>query len=467
MEKTYAFLPTIRKFHDSGAPMRCIVGPVGSGKTSAATWEICRFLPEHIASVHGLKHTKWVVVRNTYPELRDTTQRTMLDWFGSGDLRRQENTYTLRFNGLTVEILFRSCDRAADMAKFKSLEVTGYWIDESIEVAEDIKRMLKNRIGRFPQQSPVRFGIETTNPPDVEHPLYSQFGWMSPPPGPVPTGIPLEGHHGFWQPPRENEKNLRPGYYDSLVSDYRDAPEWIAMYIEGKPGMMVVGRQVYQNFRRDRHVGVEPLIWTGGTLYRGWDNTGLCPACVVVQVPTAGRIQVLREFWTDRDGIVDFTRNVSAECNIAWPGAKYVDYADPAGMAKFSRAGGGLTSNAELMSEAAGIEVIPAEQSFSARQQAVEQSLERYDGLLIDLSCTRLINGFIGGYHYPEIGKTGIYREDPEKNRFSHPHDALQYVVVSLTKSVMSKPTKTIIPEQGLPISALMGDAPVGQGWMS
>jgi hypothetical protein len=161
---------------------------------------------------------------------------------------------------------------------------------------------------------------------------------------------------------------------------------------------------------------------------------------VVAQVPTAGRIQVLREFWTDRDGIVDFTRNVTAECNIAWPGAQYVDYGDPAGMAKFSRAGGGLTSNAELMREEAGIEVIPAEQSFTARQQAVEQALERYDGLLVDPSCTRLINGFIGGYHYPEIGKTGIYREEPEKNRFSHPHDALQYDVVSLMKNKPERP---------------------------
>jgi hypothetical protein len=69
----------MRRFHKSGVPIRCLVGPVGSGKTSAATWEICRYLPEHIAKTHGLRHTKWVV-RNTYPELRDTMQRTLLDW---------------------------------------------------------------------------------------------------------------------------------------------------------------------------------------------------------------------------------------------------------------------------------------------------------------------------------------------------------------------------------------------------
>lgn len=97
----------------------------------------------------------------------------------------------------------------------------------------------------------------------------------------------------------------------------------------------------------------------GGPLYIAvWNNTGFCPACVVSQVPSAGQVQILREFYSDREGIVDFSRRVVEECNLLYPGAKYVDYGDPAGMAKFSRAGGGLTSNAELMREAAGVEVV-------------------------------------------------------------------------------------------------------------
>ena len=459
VKKNYLWLPTMRKFHNSGAAIRCLVGPVGSGKTSAATWELCVYLPDYLAERYKIKHTKWVVVRNTYRMLRDTTQRTLTDWFPSGNMLKQEYTYTIRRDGLTIEILFRSCDNAKDTDQFKSLDLTGYWIDESIEVPEAVKKMLKNRIGRYPQKSPVRFGIETTNPPDVEHPLYSQFAWETPPDGPV-TGIqPLVGHTGFWQPPRENAKNLKPGYYESLCNDYRDSPDWIAMYVDGKPGMVVIGRPVYQKFRRDRHVALEPLVWTGGTLYRGWDNTGLCPACVLGQVPTPRNLQVLREFWTDRDGIVDFSKSVVEECNLRWPGAKFVDYGDPAGAAKFSRVGGGLTSNAELMLEAAGIEVIPAEQSFTARQQSVQQLLEQYDGLLLDPSCTRLINGFIGGYHHSEIGQTGVYREEPEKNRFSHPHDGLQYLANSIFQSQPQKPVQVLMPEG-------MWFGEQGQSWM-
>jgi hypothetical protein len=437
--REYDPLPTLRAFHEDPAQIRCIVGPVGSGKTTAATWEVCYYLPQFLFDQYKITKTRWVIVRNTYTELIDTTQKTVFDWFGWGRYEVQRKTLTLKYpEGFEVEIMFRSCDRPDDVKKFKSLEITGYWIDESIEVGDDVKMMLKNRIGRFPRQSPVRFGIETTNPPDIESSTYRDFAWTTPPPGPVPEGTPKPQHVGFWQPPRENEPHLRPHYYDDLLNDYSDNPDWADMYVMGKPGVLVRGKLIYNNFRRDLHVAKKPLVYAGGDLYRGWDNSGNCPACVVAQAPTAGQIQVLREFVTDKMGIVDFTRNVVATCNMDFPNATYQDWGDPAGANKFSKKEGGFTSNAQLMREAAGVNVISSDQNVTARIQAVDQALGRIDGLLIDPSCTRLINGFLGGYCYPEIGNTGEYSDKPEKNRFSHPHDALQYLLLKLTTS----PTK-------------------------
>ncbi len=429
--KEYHALPTLRKFHESPAQIRCIVGPVGSGKTSAATWELCYYLPQFLFEEYGMRDTRWVVVRNTYPELRDTTMRTIFDWFSWGQHRKQENIYLLRYpEGYTAEILFRSCDNPDDVKKFKSLEITGYWIDESIEVADEIKRMLKNRIGRYPQKCPVRFGIETTNPPDVEHSTYTDFDWSATGhPGPVSDKKPLPNHAGFWQPESENNANLRPGYYDDLRNDYRDNQDWIATYIKGEPGIIIKGKLVYNNFRKDPHVAVEPIVWSGGTLYRGWDHTGNTPACVVVQIPTARQAQVLREFHTDKMGIEDFAKMVQTSCNIAFPSAKYADWGDPAGDNQFSKKGGGFTSNTKLVQEATGIRIKPSNQNWMARKESVERQLGAIDGLLIDPSCIRLINGFIGGYHYKEIGVSGTFQDKPDKNKFSHVHDALQYVM--------------------------------------
>lgn len=436
-QKVYRALPSLREFHTSNAVIRCIVGPVGSGKTTAAAWDMCYYVPNQLFRDHGIKRTRWCVVRNSYVELIDTTQATIFDWFPTGEHKVQRQVYLLHLpGGLEVEILFRSCDRPEDVRKFKSLELTGYWIDESIEVKEEIKRMLKNRIGRYPRLSPRKFGIETTNPPDVEHPTYSMFAWGSnPPPGPVPTGDPLPDHAGFWQPPHENIANLGPSYYDDLRAMYRDAPDWLAMYVEGKPGVTIKGKLVYHNFRRDVHVAKAPLQWKANeVLYRGWDNTGNSPAAVVLQQVQNGELQVLKEFTHDRMGIVDFTKWVVAECNTSYPGAEYVDYADPAGEAKYSRGDGGFTSSAELMREI-GVNVRSSDNNWEARREVVETQLKLRDGLLIDPGCTRLINGFLAGYCYPEIGNTSVYRDKPAKNRFSHVHDALQYVVLKLMRS--------------------------------
>lgn len=485
--KNYNPLPTLELFHQSSAQIRCIVGPVGSGKTSAAAMECCYYLPFYLFKKYGIKHTRGVVVRNTYSELMDTTMHTVFEWFPWGKNNENKKTFHMNYeNGIGIEVLYRSCDNPDDIKKFKSLEVTWYWIDESIEVADEIKRMLKNRIGRYPSQNdaiemykrnsgpipkewfidgretvPIsRYGIETTNPPDVEHPTYSEFRWVTPIPGPLPEKPPLENHVGFWQPPYENVVNLRPGYYDDLKNDYRDNQDWAEMYVLGHPGVIVRGKLVYANFRRDIHVAKEPLIWNGGVLFRGWDNSGNTPAALVTYVPTVGRWHILREFTTDRDGIVDFTRHVVESCNMQFPRAKYVDWGDPAGANKFSKKEGGFTSNAQLMFETAKVEVLSSDQNFTARVQAIDQQLGQIDGVLIDPSCTRLINGFLGGYCYPLMGSTGEYNNKPEKNRFSHVHDAGQYIAVKLFQSEAKK--SDVIPYSHRNITS----SPDGQGWM-
>lgn len=401
-----------------------------SGKTTAATWEVCYFLPHYLYKKFGMKKTRWVVVRNTSIELRDTTLATVKEWFDFGRYRVQAMIMNLVYpgdNGETfeVEILFRACDNEKHVRQFKSLEITGYWVDESIEVSDSTKHMLKTRIGRYPRKSPVRFGIETTNPPDIEHTMYSQFKWDSPPPGPVPeAGKVLDNHVGFWQPPYENVANLRPGYYDDLRKDYADNPDWAEMYIEGKPGQLIRGKMVYANFKRDVHVALDSLEWGGQTLYRGWDNSGNTPACIVVCPVSPQRLHVLKEFHTDRENIVDFTNRVIEDCNESYPGGKYIDFGDPAGQQTFSTREGAFTSNAGLQASECGVVVLPSQQNMTVRVNAIDQALLKRDGMLIDPRCTRLINGFLGGYHYPELkGMPGVFKKEVEKNKFSHCFD--------------------------------------------
>src|SRR5208337_71787 len=492
--KPYIPLPTMMGFHASDAEMRCLVGPVGSGKTTACIQEIGVLLPRHLANVYGMTHTRWAIIRKTYRELMDTTFASVQDWIPYGDWHAAAMTMVINYPPsvgcnypLHVELIFRSCNRPEDMEKFKSLEITGYWVEESVEVNEEVKRMLRGRIGRYPQKSPVRFGIESTNPCDVEHHIYWEHNWVPTGPewetfraeriaealhdgktmdeanklypkicdpnklereagtgrftpwtvpGPRPNAKkkPVSKYLGWWQPPHENDANLKPGYYDALLEDYGSNPEWLHMYVEGKPGIRVLGKVVYGNFLQTRHVSKTPLESNGTPLYLGWDNSGNFPAAVVLQIRGVLSVQVLWEFFSEREGIIDFCRKTLMDLEQMYPGYTIAaNYADPAGGGRFSRGTGGLTSNAQLMFEEFGLTVTPSEQNLYARIQSVDQMLARNDGILIDPRCTRLINGFIGGYVYPEkIGVANEFLQSPMKNSFSHVHDALQYACAKL-----------------------------------
>ena len=491
--KPYQPLPTMIGFHASDAEMRCLVGPVGSGKTTACIQEIGVLLPRHLANTYGITNTRFAIVRKTYRELMDTTFASVQDWLPFGEWHAAEMKMVLNYPpsvgcnySLHVELIFRSCNRPEDMEKFKSLEITGYWVEESVEVNEEVKRMLRGRIGRYPQRSPVRFGIESTNPCDVEHHIYWEHNWVPtgetwetyrvekiaeakqhgmskadaeamypvicdpnklekditgrftpwsvPGPRPNPKKKPVAKYLGWWQPPHENDANLKPGYYEALMEDYGNNPEWLHMYVEGKPGIRVLGKVVYGNFSSSRHVAKEPLESNKTPLYIGWDNSGNFPAAVIGQIRGPLQLAILWEQYSEREGIVDFTRKLLSDIEQMYPGHTIAaNYADPAGGGRFSRGTGGLTSNAQLMYEECGLTVIPSEQNLYARIQSVDQMLARNDGIIIDPRCTRLINGFIGGYVYPEkIGVANEFLQQPMKNSFSHIHDALQYMCAKL-----------------------------------
>jgi hypothetical protein len=85
-----------------------------------------------------------------------------------------------------------------------------------------------------------------------------------------------------------------------------------------------------------------------------------------------------------------------------------------------------------------GIQASPAGHTNdpTVRIEAVERQLttmvDGKPGFLISPHCSMLIKGFEGGYNYTRMVTSGVERYDdkPCKNRYSHPHDALQYLMM-------------------------------------
>jgi hypothetical protein len=70
-------------------------------------------------------------------------------------------------------------------------------------------------------------------------------------------------------------------------------------------------------------------------------------------------------------------------------------------------------------------------QTFKVRRESVAGRLTKVingeAAILIDPSCTLLIDGFDGGYSYKEIGNSGVFHTEPQDNEYTHIHDSIQY----------------------------------------
>jgi hypothetical protein len=166
--------PTITAYMQSNDRFRFIMGPFGSGKSSGSIVEIPRRAAMQAPStLDGKRKTRFAVIRNTMPQLRDTTMKTWFDWFPNGTLgfwKETGKTYFIRHGDIDCEVIFRALDDAEDVKNLLSLELTGAYINECREIPQEIVDGLDGRIGRYPSMregGPTWMGIwGDTNPPE-------------------------------------------------------------------------------------------------------------------------------------------------------------------------------------------------------------------------------------------------------------------------------------------------------------
>lgn len=451
MTLRYVALPTLSRFHRSNARIRGIVGPYGSGKTVGCAMEAMRRITEQAPSSDGVRRSRGVVVRNTYGELRDTTLKSWLDWFPSdgrvGELRAASTSpvYHVRFpldDGTRVEadVLFRALDKPGDERRLLSLELTWAWLNEFRELDINLVQNLLGRVGRYPSKtmgSPSWHGVfGDSNPYDVDSPWERLFEGDAEDLGFGAELVEFFRQPGGLDPDAENLENLPGGrgYYHEMVAvakaKGRDQ-NWINVHVHARNGFIVEGRAVFGDaFDSATHVSKVPLRPVKGRIVGVGLDFGLTPAAVFVCPDERHRYLVLGELVAEDMAMDEFARLIRVTAQERWPGCQLVCYGDPAGK---QRSQVDKRSGFDVV-RASGMKIFAGEQSPQLRIDSVRACLNRsvggYPGIILDPSCTFLIRGFIGGYQYRRLKISGErYGEKPDKNEFSHPHDALQYVL--------------------------------------
>ena len=176
----------------------------------------------------------------------------------------------------------------------------------------------------------------------------------------------------------------------------------------------------------------------------GWDF-GRTPACVIGQLTVRGQLRILMELIGEDIGVIDFAKGwVLPVLNSDFNGHLVsLSVGDPSGKIKSDRSGD-LDMFAELKRVGLPTEPAPSNDPL-VRWEAVRRMLgtllDGHPALQLSPTCRILRKGFNGGYRYRtmQVGGEERFSDKADKNLYSHPHDALQYLCLALYKQAKLK----------------------------
>ena len=208
------------------------------------------------------------------------------------------------------------------------------------------------------------------------------------------------------------------------------------------------GRAVYQDeWSHEFHTSRTSLGWNPSlAVGRGWDF-GLYPACIFCQLFPHSRLICLRECIGEDIDTERFMYEVDRLSNEWFPNARFVEFVDPTGKNRVGTDGRTYTQLLAKKPLKAKKIYLGANAPAARRTGVIDFLKENVKGLpsfLVDPSCEMLIKGFNGGYMYAYF--QGTLKSRPEKNIFSHIHDALQYLCSKVRTVDMSIDLRTIKP---------------------
>jgi predicted phage terminase large subunit-like protein len=214
----YRPTPVARRFLADTTMITGLFGPLGTAKTTALCMKAWRY-------AQAFPGAKIAIVRDTWPNLRDTTMASFFTWFPPGvmgELHKTDKVFTVRTQGAPSQILFRALDDEKDIRNVLSLELAAAALDEpqggpntkggvDPGINEDLYRSLLGRVGRQ-AGFPLKMLFMCGNPPAPSHWIAREFRYDG-------HGQPTNPHPKrrlYVVTREENRANLHPTYYEDL-----------------------------------------------------------------------------------------------------------------------------------------------------------------------------------------------------------------------------------------------------------
>lgn len=458
--------PTVARFMESTALFRLIAGPVGSGKTTGCIFELLRRAIEQAKAPDGLRYTRFAIVRQTLKQLKDTVLKDIVSWLkGLVSYKVSDNTIYVSFGDVRSEWLLIPLDDPDDQRRLLSMQLTGAWLSEAIEMSTEIIPAVIGRCGRYPSAALggcTWYGvIADTNMPTEGTAWHKLMAVETPPHFHIfvqPGGMSAEAENLDWLLQSEETLKLPVGHPDRLAQGRKyyamqiqanlHQPAWIQRYVHAQYGDDPSGSAVHrETFNRAFHTvklteemkaegarfALEPVA---GYPLIVLQDFGRNPCALICQSDHKGRGLVLEEIVSEDMGLeLHITKHLLPTLNKErFIGRPFYVVGDPAGNAKSSTFE--ETSFDTLKSH--GLRAFPAPTNDPDKRIAAVDSmlLQQRDGkaaLLIDADmCPKLVLAMASLYRYAKR-RNGQLAPRPEKlHPWSDVADCLQYFCLAI-----------------------------------
>lgn len=404
------------KHQEHGVPTLWLQHGVNAGGTRGALTPILEYAFEQ----PGLKV---LVGRKEFVDLRRSVMVTFFDVVPPELIAKRDeqlHVYTLLTQGIGAVPAELHFQHLSDEQSLGSQQFGAILVVEAQEITERVFRALQRRArqGALPS-----FLILEGNPPTEGHWLSEMTNPRSDKYDPSVTKWELAS--------TENWDFMTPAYQRMLQAM---PAAWRRRYLLGQTGSLPDGTPVYPAFVESLHVRPTALI-PDRPIIRSWDFGYRRAACAWMQRADIGQLLIHREWMaleTPETAFIDGVKVRSAEW---YADRACVDYGDPAAR---NRDPEGVSTLARL--DQAGIKLLHRQSTYAERIPLINQRLSLLIGgqpaVVVDPKCAIIIEGFLGGYHYPVIDPEKRYtqkHEIPEHDQwFSHLMNCVEYAMVNL-----------------------------------
>lgn len=428
--------PVAAAFVRSNAEVRLIMGPIGSGKTTACLMDATLYaaLKQRPSPIDGVRRLKATVFRDSLVNLKRTTipswhkmfPQTLGEWSG-GDKGPWQHRIVFNLGGrygqidLIVEFIGIGDNAIEDVAR--GLETTTAYLNEADLLSPDVLPFLKGRLGRYPEErhgKPAWSGVVLDcNAPDIENWVYRDFVEE------LKDGFEFYRQPSGLSPQAENLGNLPDGYYEKAA---KGMPDWyVRRMIRNEFAYSRDGKPVFEaEFSDDLHVAKVDLAPIRGLpLIIGVDG-GLTPAAVLWQRMPDGQWRATDELTTERAGPKAFGAELARLLKSRYDGMEVTGaWGDPAATYGADRSTG-ERDWLQIVGHESGVRFRPAPTNkliprLEAWREPMRRLIDGRAGLVVSPRCRTLRKALNASYRYRRrmVGTAEQFSDEPDK---SHPY---------------------------------------------